>query len=198
MALIEVNLRSSCRDWSRPLKTALLIVDMLNRYDHEDAGSLAGSVRLVVPNIRRLLDTAREQHATTVYVNDNHDEWTAGREELTRWALDGSHPDLVEPIKPPPDVPLLVKARHSAFYATQLEYFLQARDIDRIVLTGQVTEQCILYSALDAYIRHFDVVVPSDAVAHIHEDLGDAALRMMERNMRAVVDTTERLVDSFG
>jgi len=48
-----------------------------------------------------------------------------------------------------------------------------------------VTEQCILYSALDAYIRHFDVRVPPDAVAHIYEDLADAALRMMERNMSA-------------
>lgn len=179
------------------MNTALVVVDMLNRYDHEDAGSLADSVRTAVPNIRRLLDAAREQQATTVYVNDNHDEWTAGREELTRWSLDGARPDLVDPIKPSPDVPLLVKARHSAFYATQLEYFLRTRDIDRILLTGQVTEQCILYSALDAYIRHFDVVVPRDAVAHIYEDLGDAALRMMERNMRALVDTTERLVDAF-
>jgi nicotinamidase-related amidase len=50
------------------------------------------------------------------------------------------------------------------------------------VLTGQVTEQCILYSALDAYVRHFQVR-SSDAVAHIHEHLARAALEMMERNM---------------
>ncbi|HET9720235.1 MAG TPA: isochorismatase family protein, partial [Solirubrobacteraceae bacterium] len=48
-------------------------------------------------------------------------------------------------------------------------------------------EQCILYSALDAYVRHFDVVIPRDAVAHIDPDLARAALRMMERNMRAAV-----------
>jgi nicotinamidase-related amidase len=48
-----------------------------------------------------------------------------------------------------------------------------------------VTEQCILYSALDGYVRHFDVVVPPDAVAHIDPELGDAALKMMRRNMRA-------------
>jgi nicotinamidase-related amidase len=179
------------------LKTALLIIDMLNRYDHEDAGSLAESARAAVPNIKALLDAARERQLTTVYVNDNHDEWTAGREELTSWALAGARPDLIDPIKPSDDVPLLVKARHSAFYATQLEYFLRSRDVDRVVLTGQVTEQCILYSALDAYIRHFDVVVPRDAVAHIHEDLGDAALRMMERNMRAVVKPTDQLSDAF-
>ena len=55
------------------------------------------------------------------------------------------------------------------------------------MLVGQVTEQCILYSALDAYVRHFAVAVPRDAVAHIHEELADAALRMMERNMSADV-----------
>ena len=54
-----------------------------------------------------------------------------------------------------------------------------------MVLTGQVTEQCILYTALDAYLRGYDIVVPPDAVAHIHEDLAQAALRMMQSNMQA-------------
>ena len=50
-----------------------------------------------------------------------------------------------------------------------------------------MTEQCILYSALDAYVRHYDVVVPRDCVAHIHEDLAEAAFSMMKRNMGAEV-----------
>jgi nicotinamidase-related amidase len=52
-----------------------------------------------------------------------------------------------------------------------------------------VTEQCILYSTLDAYVRHFQVVVPTDAVAHIDPDLGAAALKMMEQNMSAELTT---------
>jgi hypothetical protein len=48
-----------------------------------------------------------------------------------------------------------------------------------------VTEQCNLYSALDADVRHLHVTVPPDGVACIHENLADAALEMMERNMRA-------------
>ena len=85
----------------------------------------------------------------------------------------------------------MVKARHSIFYETPLEYLLREHEVERIVLVGQVTEQCILYSALDAYIRHFEVTVPRDAVAHIHEDLADAALEMMELNMRAEVCTAD-------
>ena len=56
-----------------------------------------------------------------------------------------------------------------------------------MVLIGQVTEQCVLYSALDAYIRHLQVVIPPDATACIHEDLARAALRMMELNMDAEI-----------
>ncbi len=59
------------------------------------------------------------------------------------------------------------------------------------MLCGQVTEQCVLYSALDAHIRHLRVTVPRDAVAHIHSDLADAALRMMERNMGARITPTD-------
>ncbi|MEU0041361.1 isochorismatase family protein, partial [Streptomyces sp. NPDC006333] len=46
-------------------------------------------------------------------------------------------------------------------------------------------EQCVLYSALDAHIRHLQVTVPEDAVAHIQADLAHAALRMMHLNMDA-------------
>jgi nicotinamidase-related amidase len=79
----------------------------------------------------------------------------------------------------------VIKARHTIFYQTPFEYLLYQKQIDRLILTGQVTEQCILYSALDAYVRHLEVAVPPDAVAHIHEDLANAALQMMKRNMRA-------------
>jgi nicotinamidase-related amidase len=170
-------------------KAALLVVDMLNRYDHPDADKLKASVREVVPVIADMVDRARRRDTTVVYVNDNHGVWTAGRHELTDWALEGE-PSLVEPIAPPDDVPFLVKARHSAFYSTQLEYLLHQLEIEEIVLVGQVTEQCVLYTALDAYIRHFRLTVPRDGVAHIHPDLADAALRMMELNMHTnVVDS---------
>jgi nicotinamidase-related amidase len=130
-----------------------------------------------------------------VYVNDNHGDWTAGREALTDWALGGADPSLVKPIPPDDDVPLLVKSRHSIFYKTQLEYLLREREVEHIVLVGQVTEQCVLYSALDGYIRHFGVTVPRDAVAHIHAELADAALKMMEINMRAEITDAATALD---
>jgi nicotinamidase-related amidase len=167
--------------------TALIVIDMLNRYEHSDAEPLLSSVRGILTALSRLIEKARGSGILTVYVNDNHGDWTAGRTQLSQWALQGADPSLIEPILPAENVPFLIKARHSVFYATQLEYLLRHENIDRVVLCGQVTEQCILYSALDAYVRHFQVVVVRDAVAHIHEDLARAALRMMERNMRAEI-----------
>ncbi len=167
------------------MSTALIIIDMLNPYGHEDAEPLMESVAEMLPSLRELIDHAPEAELLTVYVNDNHGDWTAGREKLTRRALAGAAPHLIDPIAPSEDIPFVVKARHSVFYQTQLEYLLRQEGVSRLVLSGQVTEQCILYSALDAYVRHFEVVVPRPAVAHIREDLADAALRMMEVNMRA-------------
>ncbi|MBJ7330281.1 MAG: cysteine hydrolase [Solirubrobacteraceae bacterium] len=175
-------------------KSALIVIDMLNRYDHEDAEPLRASVREVTPVLADLIESASAQDALVVYVNDNHGDWTAGRSAIARDALAGRAPELVEPIVPGPQTPFLVKARHSAFYATQLEYMLREQGVERVVLTGQVTEQCVFYTALDAYVRHFGVTVPRDAVAHIHGDLAEAALRMMESNMRAdIVDAAGAL-----
>ncbi len=168
--------------------TALLVIDMLNSYQHDDAGPLADSVTEIIGPLARLVDRVRNHgDVDLIYVNDNYGDFTATRDGIVRQAMEGAHPELVEPIVPDPDCPFLEKVRHSAFYATPLGYLLTRLDTKRVILTGQVTEQCILYSALDAYVRHFEVVVPPDAVAHIDAELGEAALRMMERNMRASV-----------
>jgi nicotinamidase-related amidase len=174
-------------------RCALVVIDMLNPYDHEDAEPLMESARQAVPVLSGLIAAARDEDLLVVYVNDNRSDWTAGRREIAQAALDGAAPSLVEPVLPPDDAPFIVKARHSVFYGTQLEYLLRWHEITRLILAGQVTEQCVLYSALDAYVRHFDVTVPRDAVAHIDPDLADAALAMMQRNMRANVAPAEEL-----
>jgi nicotinamidase-related amidase len=165
--------------------TALVVVDMLNPYDHDDADELAANVERVVEPMSGLVQRAADEGVEVVYVNDNYGDWNSSQEELAQRALEGRRRDLVEAILPPDGASFVIKARHSIFFETPLEYLLRQKEIERVVLTGQVTEQCILYSALDAYVRHFQVAVPRDAVAHIHEELADAALEMMERNMQA-------------
>jgi nicotinamidase-related amidase len=164
---------------------ALVVIDMINTYDHEDAEHLRRSAERVVPVLRDLVQEARGVGAPVIYVNDNFGQWRSDHRQLVEDALAGEHAALVEPIVPHKDAMFVVKARHSIFYETPLEYLLRQEQIDELVLTGQVAEQCILYSALDAHIRHIPVVVPRDAVAHIDEELSAAALKMMQRNMAA-------------
>jgi len=168
-------------------KTALVVTDMINSYDHPDAEKLVKSVEERLPNMVDLVERAASEDVDVIYVNDNFGSWNSNREQLVEEALETEFKHLVEPLRPDPETSFVVKARHSAFYETPLEYLLREKEIERIVLIGQVTEQCILYSALDAYLRHLDVTVPRDAVAHIFDDLAEASLTMMERNMHAQV-----------
>lgn len=169
-------------------ETAVLVIDMLNTYRHEDADSLARNVAEMVQPLAGLISRARERdNVDLIYVNDNYGDFSVDFDELVAAALDGARPDLVKPIAPDDDCLRVLKVRHSAFYASALDYLLGRLDARRLILTGQVTEQCILYSALDAYVRHYSVVVPPDAVAHIDPELNDAALTMMQKNMHAEI-----------
>ncbi|MGC2652297.1 MAG: isochorismatase family cysteine hydrolase [Mycobacterium sp.] len=166
--------------------TAVLVIDMLNAYQHDDADLLIPNVEKVIEPIAHIVRCARDhEDIDLIYVNDNYGDFTAEFSDLVDAAVHGARPDLVEPILPGNGCRMMSKVRHSAFYSTPLEYLLNRLCTKRLILTGQVTEQCILYSALDAYVRHYQVLVPMDAVAHIDADLGAAALRMMEKNMDA-------------
>ncbi|MFF8833230.1 isochorismatase family cysteine hydrolase [Streptomyces sp. NPDC015131] len=165
--------------------TALVVIDMINTYEHKDAELLLPSAREILPSLVDLLSRARERGVPVIYVNDNFGEWRSHHGEILETALAGPHAELVDPIRPDDSSLFVVKARHSIFYETPLAYLVRQLGVRHLVLCGQVTEQCVLYSALDAHIRHIDVTVPPDAVAHIDETLADAALEMMRRNMGA-------------
>jgi nicotinamidase-related amidase len=168
-------------------RSALLVVDMINNYDHPDGEPLRESAESVVPVVADLIGRAYAEDVPVIHVNDNHGLWGSRRDELIDDARRPGQDHLIDPILPRDDAPFVFKARHSIFYGSPLEYLLETEGIGRLILVGQVTEQCILYSALDAYIRHFQIVVPRDAVAHIDADLAKASLRMMEGNMRAEI-----------
>ncbi|MER6443889.1 cysteine hydrolase family protein [Streptomyces venezuelae] len=171
--------------------TALIVIDMVNTYEHEDA--LVDSVRTCLPGVETVLRRARADGSPVIYVNDNFGRWRSHHGEILQSALAGEHSELVKPIAPDEDSLFVVKARHSAFFETPLAYLLGQLGAERVALCGQVTEQCVLYSALDAYIRHLDVVVAADAVAHIDPGLAQAALRMMERNMSADIQRSREI-----
>src|SRR3954454_19152955 len=113
---------------------ALVVVDVLNSYEHEDAEQLIASVDAALPAMERLLEEARERDILRIYVNDNFDDWTLDRGRLLERAMASEHaPGLVEPLAPDEDVAVVLKGRHSIFWETPVSYMLHQADVGRIV-----------------------------------------------------------------
>lgn len=176
--------------------TTILIIDMMNSYRHADAELLMPNVEKIISPAAELVRRAGQRDSVDlVYVNDNYGDFSAGFSDIVATARQGVRPDLVDPIVPADDSLVLTKVRHSAFYATSLAYLLHRLETKRLVLVGQVTEQCIRYTALDAYVRHIPIVVPTDAVAGIDAELSAVALKMMEANMAAELTSSVECLD---
>jgi hypothetical protein len=81
---------------------AVLVIDMLNTYRHEDAEVLAKSVADIVDPLAGLIDRARERDdVDLIYVTDNYGDFTADFDDLVAAAQRGERPDLVAPSRPP-------------------------------------------------------------------------------------------------
>ena len=170
--------------------TAVLVVDMMNTYQHPDAENLIPNVEKIIEPLSDLVRRARESDdVDLVYVNDNYGDFTAEFSDIVRCRMRrrparSGEADPAERRMPRDD-----QGPPQRVLCDALAYLLGRLETKRLIITGQVTEQCILYTALDAYVRHFPVVIPTDAVAHIDADLGAAACKMMEQNMSAEITT---------
>ena len=80
------------------------------------------------------------------------------------------------------------KKRLSAFFSTDLELLLRNLGIERIVLTGCMTDCCVLNTAFDGANEDFRIVVPKDLTRGT-EDLEDPALRMISLHLGLVVES---------
>jgi len=163
---------------------ALLIIDMLEDFVREGAPLEVPASRAILPALQRRLIAARAKGIAVIYVGDAH---LADDPEFTRmgWpphAVKGTAGAQVIPELAPRETdPVVEKTSYSGFHHTGLEGILQALGIERLVLTGCVTNICILYTAYDAVIRGYRVTVPTNCVAPIDPADGDFALRQMER-----------------
>ena len=73
--------------------TALLVIDMLNSYQHDDAGPLADSVTEIIGPLARLIDRVRNHDdVDLIYVNDNYGDFTATRDGIVRHFWNNSKP----------------------------------------------------------------------------------------------------------
>ena len=161
---------------------ALLLVDVIKDFRHEDGGRLLASFRERHPALRRALEDARARGTPVVYANDDAGAWTSDAPELLRRAIEtGEAGDLVSEVAPREGDAVVLKPRYSAFDATPLETLLRERGVDEVVVAGTATEMCVFQTVADALRLGFQVAVQADACATVDEENERLALLYLER-----------------
>lgn len=147
--------------------TVLLILDMISDFRFPEGAQAARAALRIAPCIAKLKQRVRNAGYAVLYVNDNPGKWRSDGPALVRSALSGRGPgaEVAAMLKPGDDDYFILKPRHSAFYATPLELLLEHLGTRRLILAGVSSHQCVLFTATDAHVRDFELVVPSDCVA---------------------------------
>lgn len=170
------------------MKDALILIDVVNRFDHDDGEQLLASFRERLSGMERLLERARADGVPVIYVNDRGEGWDSDAPELVRLALDGPGGDAVAEVAPQTGDPFLLKWRYSIFDHTPLEILLRQLEVERIVMAGAATEMCVVQSAIDAREEGFKVTIVRDACATVDEEMEQLALEYAERIVGAFVE----------
>lgn len=163
---------------------ALLVIDMLNDFVLSGAPLEVPRTRAILPRLLQRLDAARQAGIPVIYVCDGHrpDDREFVRMGWPPHAVAGTPgAEVVAALAPQAGEALVVKQTYSGFYGTDLETRLWGLGVEELILTGCVTNICILYTAADAVMRGFRVRVPVDAVADLDPEDGAFALQQMER-----------------
>ena len=95
------------------MNDALLLVDVLNDFRHEDGARLAESFRDAHTQLRELLSSSREANLPIIYANDHFGDWTADGDAIVDRALAGLCGDLIPPIAPRQDDIFVIKPGYS-------------------------------------------------------------------------------------
>jgi nicotinamidase-related amidase len=157
---------------------ALLLIDVINSFEFEGAGPLVRAAKRAAPKIDSLLRAARDAQAPVIYVNDNFGRWTSDFKATVTECMRAEHSGAVVSarLRPASGDYFVLKPQHSGFYATPLELLLDHLTVHTLVLVGFATNLCVLFTANDAHMRGFHLVVPTDCVAANSPTLTRAAL----------------------
>jgi nicotinamidase-related amidase len=157
---------------------ALLLIDVINGFDFEGSEGLVGAATRVAPNIRALAERARGTRIPVIYVNDNFGRWRSDFRMTINACTGRDMPgrEVSRELEPSPEDYFVLKPRHSGFYSTVLELLLEQLGVQKLLLVGFAANICVLFTAHDARIRGYDVLVPSDCVASNDDALTRGAL----------------------
>jgi nicotinamidase-related amidase len=178
----------------KPCAVALLMIDVINDLDFPESEQL---LRYALPMAKRLLKLKRqvkELGIPVIYVNDNFGQWQSNLPKLVRHCLNDSQgKPLVELLQPDEDDYFIVKPRHSGFFGTSLDLLLGDLEVETLILTGLAGNICVFFTANDAYLRHYKLIVPRDCIASNTQEMNDAALMQMQQILKANTSSSTEL-----
>jgi nicotinamidase-related amidase len=168
-------------------RTALLLVDVINDMAFEGSEAL---VRFAEPMARRLHQLKRRCRAAgipTLYINDNFGKWRSDFRSLVQHCIDDPVPgrEVAKLLKPDDEDYFVLKPKNSAFFGTTLDTLLTNLGTSTVILTGIAGDNCVLFSANDAYLRDYTLFIPCDCVVSNSREENDAALRLMQKVVKA-------------
>lgn len=176
-------------------RSALLIIDVINALDFPGGAAFAPSAARVVRRIARLRERARRARIPVIFVNDNSGRWRSNIDELIQGVVNSGGPGagLIDILRPERDDFVVLKSTLSGFHQTPLEAMLRLGDVRTVIVTGLVTGNCVLFTAVDAYMRSYQLMVPADCVADQKPAEHRAALRKMQALLKANVASSKTL-----
>jgi len=171
---------------------ALLLIDVINDLDFEGGEKLVRhalpAARVIAAFKKRCVDAG----IPAIYVNDNFGKWQSDFKKLVSHCVEDNARgrEIVELLKPAPDDYFVLKPKHSGFYSTTLDLLLKHLGAQTLILAGFTADICILFTANDAYMRDYRLVIPADCVASQDETENQRALKFMERVLKADISQT--------
>src|SRR3954468_6713168 len=172
---------------------ALLLVDVINDLDFAEANQLMRYVPAMARKLAKLKERAKAAAVPVVYVNDNFGRWRSDLHSLVEHCRQGKAKQIVDLLRPDEDDYFVLKPKHSGFFSTTLETLLHYLGSKKLILTGIAGNFCVLFTANDAYMRDYDLIVPSDCTASNTAEENRQALGLMRKFLKADTRVSTKL-----
>ncbi|MDX1950993.1 MAG: isochorismatase family cysteine hydrolase [Verrucomicrobiota bacterium] len=175
---------------------ALLLIDVINDLDFDQGAKMAERAKVMADRIVGLRTQARNSGVPVIYVNDNFGRWQSDFRKLIQHCLGKRSRGrfLVRKLRPDSEKDYFVlKPKHSGFYSTTLDLLLEHLGVKTLVLTGIAGNNCVLFTANDAYMRDFRLIVPKDCVVSNSQEENDSALKQMATVLKADISPSTKL-----
>jgi nicotinamidase-related amidase len=166
---------------------ALVLIDVVNDFEFEGGEDLFKQALPVAQNIAKLKQRAKQANIPAIYVNDNFGKWRSDFKKLIMHCLedDVRGKPIAELLKPDEDDYFVLKPKHSGFFSTTLNILLDYLKAKSLIIAGYTGNICVLFTASDAYMRDFRLIVPADCVASYSVEENEYALRQMRDVLKA-------------